>query len=133
MSALDLKDQIDKQVKKDLRNMKKAEKAKRLREFEAEFNTTHIGSVEIDNDLKVRADICSDTDKWEYVVRIYYRINGKKRILRTRISMNSIEGPKDMTGLIHATVLEALAKRITAEVFEQNQQTIAAASKEFVG
>lgn len=133
MSAIDLKDQIEKQVKKDLKDMKKAEKSKRLREFEAEFNTTHIGGVEIDNDLKVRADICSDTDKWDYVVRIYYRINGKKRILRTRISMNSVEEPKDMTKLIHAVVLEDLAKRITAEVFEQNQITISAASREFVG
>tara|TARA_R100000742_G_C4277126_1_gene98736 strand:- start:1838 stop:2233 length:396 start_codon:yes stop_codon:yes gene_type:complete len=127
------KEAIEEHVQKTLKKREKAEHAKRLREFEDKFSTTHIGSVEIDNDLKVRADICSDTDKWEYIVRIYYRINGKKRILRTRINMNSIEGPKDMTGLIHATVLEDLAKRITAEVFEQNQQTIAAASKEFVG
>ena len=47
--------------------------------------------------------------------------------------MNSVEEPKDMTKLIHAVVLEDLAKRITAEVFEQNQRTISAASKEFVG
>jgi macrodomain Ter protein organizer (MatP/YcbG family) len=106
---------------------------RKIRELEQEVSRTHVGSVELDNDLKVRADMFSDPDTWTLHVNIQYKVNNRKRNLKAAVDMNDVKDSTTVTDMIRHYVLEDLSKAITAEAVSQNKTPISAASKEFMG
>ena len=130
-----------KEVRDSVKRIKKQEeellmyrmKSRSVRELEQAVARVHVASFGLDNDMKVVADVFSDTENWEYVIKLRYKINGKRRNPRISVSMADVEGSADLNKAMQSALVKDLAKVISVEVFEQNKTTIAAATKEFVG
>lgn len=125
----DIREHVTKYMKMEDRRVRR----NKIRELEQEVSRVHVGSVELDNDLKVRADMFSDPDTWTLHVNIRYTLNGKKRHLKKGVDLNNVEDSSTITDMIRHYVLEDLSKAITAEALNQNKKVISAALKEFMG
>jgi len=104
-----------------------------ISDMEKELGRLYIGSLDIDNDLKVKANVFADPDKWKYKVNITYKINGKKHFLSAEEDMSSLSSPTEMNRFIRSHVLDSLARVITNETFKQNQRTYKSISEEYAG
>ena len=108
-------------------------KGRSMRELEQAVERVHVTSFSLDNEVKVVADVYSDTKAWEYTIKIRYKVNGKRRSPRIAISMAEVESSDDINKAIQTALAQDLAKLISVETFDQNKTAIAAATKEFVG
>lgn len=85
---------------------------------------TYLGSQQLDNDVKLTSNLYTDTEKWEYVIKLHITVNGKTRNLHKAVSMDDINSPKDLSKLIREMCIKDLAKQLTADFFYQNLNTI---------
>lgn len=125
----------DKMVEDRIRKeaAEKSAKQRSISDMEKELGRLYIGSLDIDNDLKVKANVFADPDKWKYKVNITYKINGKKHFLSAEEDMSALSSPTEMNRFIRSHVLDSLARVITNETFKQNQRTYKSISKEYTG
>tara|TARA_R110002020_G_scaffold105974_2_gene246963 strand:+ start:18051 stop:18461 length:411 start_codon:yes stop_codon:yes gene_type:complete len=125
----------DKMVEERIRReaAEKSAKQRSISDMEKELGRLYIGSLDIDNDLKVKANVFADPDKWKYKVNITYKINGKKHFLSAEEDMSALSSPTEMNRFIRSHVLDSLARVITNETFKQNQRTYKSISKEYTG
>lgn len=125
----------DKMVEERIRKeaAEKSAKQRSISDMEKELGRLYIGSLDIDNDLKVKANVFADPDKWKYKVNITYKINGKKHFLSAEEDMSSLSSPTEMNRFIRSHVLDSLARVITNETFKQNQRTYKSISEEYAG
>ena len=108
-------------------------RAKSLRELENEARRVHVGSFELENELKVRADVYSDTEKWLYIVKVTYVLNGDTRRAHGKVDMSEMASPQDMKEMIRSIIVESLADKISAEVIKQNLSVVSSAGGDYVG
>jgi len=111
----------------------KEAKQRSISDMEKELGRLYVGSLDIDNELKVKANIFADPDKWKYKVSITYKINGKKHFLNAEEDMSALSSPVEMNRFIRSHVLDSLARVITNETFKQNQRAYKSISEEYVG
>lgn len=111
----------------------KARKKRALADIEKELDVMYIGSLDIDNDLKVKANIFADPEAWKYKVHITYKLNGKKHFLKAEEDMANLSSPTELNRFIRSYVLDSLSRVITNEVFKQNQRAYKSISKEYAG
>ena len=124
---------VDKLLDTHETRWKKREKGSAIRELEKEVGRTHVGSIELNNVMKVSADIYAAPEKWQYHIKIKYSINGKRKSTKVHLDMNDVESSTDINQAIQTALIKDLAKMISVETFNQNKKVIAAATKEFVG
>tara|TARA_R100000152_G_scaffold18502_1_gene10368 strand:+ start:396 stop:806 length:411 start_codon:yes stop_codon:yes gene_type:complete len=121
------------QINALIKKTAKKQRAKSVRELEREVGLTHIGSFEIDNELKVKSDIYLDEAKWVIKAAIEYKLNGRKRTLKVRADAHDMVSSDRVTEMVRGHVLEDLSRLITLEAMEQNKMAISAATREFRG
>jgi len=123
----------EKQCEELREKTKKKEEAWKLRRLEREVGLTHIGSFEVDNELKIKSDIYLDEAKWVIKAKIEYKLNGRKRTLAVRADAHDMVSSDRVTEIVRGRVLEDLAKFITLEAMEQNKMAVSTATREFRG
>lgn len=121
------------QINALIKKTTKKQRAKQVRELEKEVGLTHIGSFEVDNELKIRSDIYLDESKWIIKAKIEYKLNGRKRTLSVRADAHDMVSSDRVTEIVHGHVLGDLARFITLEAMEQNKMAISTATREFRG
>jgi hypothetical protein len=121
------------QINALIKKTTKKQRAKQVRELEKEVGLTHIGSFEVDNELKIRSDIYLDEAKWVIKAAIEYKLNGRKRTLKVRADAHDMVSSDRVTEMVRGRVLEDLAKFITLEAMEQNKMAVSTATREFRG
>lgn len=108
-------------------------KSKSIKDLEDEVGRVYVGSVELDNTLKVRADMYTQPSGWILHVNIKYSLNGVERALNHKADMNDVDNGYRLNDLIQSLVLEDLSKFVTSESIKQNKRAIRAARREFIG
>lgn len=125
--------QVEEQDEKERVEAEKRQAKKTISDMEKELGRLYIGSLDIDNDLKVKANVFADPEAWKYKVNITYKINGKKHFLSAEEDMSTLSSPTEMNRFIRSHVLDSLARVITNETFKQNQRAYKSISKEYAG
>ena len=128
-----MKVDINKVTKKGFAGIDAYTRAKSLRDLENEARRIHVGSFELENELKVRADVYSDTEKWLYIVKVTYVLNGDTRRAHGKVDMSEMTSPQDMKEMIRSIIVESLADKISAEVIKQNLSVVSSTGGDYVG
>ena len=111
-------------------------KSMRKRDFkdlEKAANKIFLGAKELDNDIKLNSCLFADIDNWEYVIKLYIVINGAKRTIHKRVSMDEVDSPEKLSEYMREMCVRNLAKFISAKFFQQNLKTINEMADSFVG
>jgi len=108
-------------------------KSRALKDLEEEVGRVYVGSTEMDNDLKVRADMYTQPEGWILHINIKYTLNGVERVINHKADMDDVDNAFRLNGRIRALVLEDLALFITMESIKHNKRAIRAARREFIG
>ena len=132
-SSIAINNALDRERKRRQKVARVEVQKRTISDMEKELGRLYIGSLDIDNDLKVKANVFADPDKWKYKVNITYKINGKKHFLSAEEDMSSLSSPPEMNRFIRSHVLDSLARVITNETFKQNQRTYKSISEEYAG
>ena len=134
---MSLKDVINKSIEDNIKAARKADaadaKRKSVKQLEKELGRYYVGTIVINNDLNVKANVFTDPKKWVFRVNITYVLNGKPHFLQAEESMANLNSPIELNKFIRSHVLDSLAKIITNETFKQNQRTFKSISKEYSG
>ena len=132
-----IKDTIKKSIERNIEKAQKIDatshKQNAVRQLEKELGRYYVGTVKINNELNVSANIFTDPEKWTFKVNITYQLNGKNHFLQTEENMAAIDSPIELNRFIRSHVLDSLAKVITNETFRQNQRAFKSISKEYSG
>ena len=132
-----LEDAINKSIEDNIKAARKADsvdaKRKSVKQLEKELGRYYVGTIVINNDLNVKANVFTDPEKWVFRVNITYVLNGKSHFLQAEESMANLNSPVELNKFIRSHVLDSLAKIITNETFKQNQRTFKSISKEYSG
>ena len=114
---------IKKSIEKNIKAARKADaaevKRKSVKQLEKELGRYYVGSIDINNELKVKANVFTDPKKWVFRVNITYVLNGKTHFLQAEESMANLNSPIELNKFIRSHVLDSLAKVITNETFKQ--------------
>ena len=134
---MSLKDVINKSIEDNIKAARKADaadaKRKSVKQLEKELGRYYVGTIVINNDLNVKANVFTDPKKWVFRVNITYVLNGKPHFLQAEESMANLNSPIELNKFIRSHVLDSLAKIITNETLKQNQRTFKSISKEYSG
>jgi len=141
MNNIDIEDAIEKSIaenmekrdRKDIAEERVRHKKEVMSKLEKELGVMYVGSLDIDNELKVKANVFADPEAWKYKVNITYKLNGKKHFLKAEEDMSTLSSPTELNRFIRSYVLDSLSRVITNEVFKQNQRTYKSISKEYAG
>ena len=133
LTMKEVRDSVKRITKQEEEKLQHRMRGRTIRDLEQAVSRVHVASFSLDNDVKVVADVYSDTDAWEYVIKLRYNVNGRKRSPRVAVSMADVETSDDLNKAIQKALTQDLAKLLSVEVFDQNKTAIAAATKEFVG
>ena len=110
-----------KNAKQEYIRMKKVDDFKKL---EKAANKIYLGASNLDNDVKLETQLFSDPDKWEYIIKLHISINGVKRKLHKRVSMDDVDSPERLRDYVREMCIKDLAKYLTSKFFQQNLKTI---------
>ena len=104
-----------------------------FKDLEKAANKIFLGAKELDNDIKLNSCLFADIDNWEYVIKLYIIINGAKRTIHKRVSMDEVDSPQKLSEYMREMCVCNLAKFISAKFFQQNLKTINEMENSFVG
>ena len=107
--------------------------ARRFKDLEKAAKKIFLGAKELDNDIKLDSCLFADMDNWEYVIKLYIVINGAKRTIHKRVSMDEVDSPEKLSEYMREMCVRNLAKFISAKFFQQNLKTINEMENSFVG
>lgn len=98
--------------------------SEKFKKLERLSKKTYLGSLQMDNDIKLTSNLYADTEKWEYVIKLHVTINGKTRNLHKTISMDDIGAPEDLSKVVREMCVKDLAKHLSSDFFRQNLTAI---------